>query len=500
MADGAGEQANLCLALRGYSLRQGLADRGRDLSFAPGQHHIDAGKRRPRRRPSSPFFAVNARMRPYDPKHHLDTNEGLLAQYRQRSLRRIHFSIDGIEPRAKHSMAEADKDEVQRQLLECLVDLRRKAFRGPLALRLTLATTEKTPTHSHHIAKNLLDLFGKTRPALATRRRNLLYADDCQIRGLAVTCHHGESAPMISAVASPLGSLLADLDLAVNSDHQRRDDDDRWEQSMLLDRAIDEVRDMLRGEAEFRRTFGDRAFETMLRFARQQAQEHMLGRAAVAPLDLAKMYNVSGRALGIDFAEIWEQTFASTPLRILLSELPQVKGASMLWKEEIDAKLRDFQSRLGWLIDPLLVPVALEAVIKPPPPSRQNNLHDLDNVLRTYLIPRVIDILEPVSDYAFTLDEEALRRDAPELFSNPRSSWHNGISRPPASTKAGVTRYEAWRLPPANEGSQGFVSVAVVADMTGHGNTFRQIDDEIEDWQESLDGRSYLGSRRRRRF
>jgi hypothetical protein len=302
---------------------------------------------------------------------------------------------------------------------------------------------------------------------------------------------------MISAVASPLGSLLADLDLAVNSDQHR--DDDRWERSVSLDRAIDEVRDMLRDEAEFRRSLGNRAFETMLRFVRQQAQEQMLGRAAVTPLDLAKMYNVSGRALGIDFAEIWEQTFASTPLRILLSELPQVKGASTLWREEIDAKLRDFQSRLGWLIDPLLVPVALEAVIKPPPPSRQNNLHDLDNVLRTYLIPRVTDILKPASDYAFTLDEEALRRDAPYLFSNPPSGWHNGISKPPASTKIGVTRYEAWRLPPANEGSQGFVSVAIVADMTGHGDTVRQIDDAIEDWRESLDGRSYLSSRRRRR-
>jgi hypothetical protein len=46
------------------------------------------------------------------------------------------------------------------------------------------------------------------------------------------------------------------------------------------------------------------------------------------------------------------------------------------------------------------VPVALEAMIKPPP-SRQNGLHDLDNVLRTYLIPRVVDILKPVSHYAY---------------------------------------------------------------------------------------------------
>lgn len=194
-------------------------------------------------------------------------------------------------------------------------------------------------------------------------------------------------------------------------------------------------------------------------------------------------------------AGMWEQTFASTPLRILLSELPQVDGASTLWKQEIDAKLRAFQARLGWLIDPLLVPVALEVVIKPPPPSRQNGLHDLDNVLRSYLILRVVDILKPVSHFAFTLHEEATRQSPDELRIAGRSFR---LPAPPVSTKSGVTRYEAWRLPPAKEGSQGFVSVAIVTDTSGHGDILRQIDDDLEEWREALDRSSYFGSLRRR--
>lgn len=98
-----------------------------------------------------------------------------------------------------------------------------------------------------------------------------------------------------------------------------------------------------------------------------------MGRAAVTPVYLANMYNVSGRHLGFDLAAMWEQMFTSTPLRIQLSELPQVTGASALWKQEIETKLRAFQARFGWLVDPLLIPVALEVVIKPPPASRQNN-------------------------------------------------------------------------------------------------------------------------------
>jgi hypothetical protein len=238
-------------------------------------------------------------------------------------------------------MPESDKDQVQVQLLEWLVDLGRKAFRGPLALRLKLSTTEKTPTHSHNVAKNLLDLFAKPRLAVKTRRRRLLYGDDKQVRALAVTCHHGEKTPMITALASPLGS-----DLAMQSTRQDRDDHHEWEQRQQFDQALSGVKDLLRDEANFRRRFGDQTFESWLRHSRQLAQEHLLGRAAVTSSDLAMMYNVSGRGFGPDLAGTWEQMFASVPLRITVSELPQVTGASAVWKEEIDQKCASFKRAL----------------------------------------------------------------------------------------------------------------------------------------------------------
>jgi hypothetical protein len=77
---------------------------------------------------------------------------------------------------------------------------------------------------------------------------------------------------------------------------------------------------------------------------------------------------------------------------------------------------------------------------------------------------------------------------APALLANPRySRWKANRSMPPASSRAGITRYEVWRLPPAEEGGVGLVSLAVVADMTGLVDTFRQIDDGIERWRESLE-------------
>jgi len=114
----------------------------------------------------------------FDPDHYLNSPQARRAQYGRRLMRRIMFHVDGIEPRAKHSMPPSDKREIQRQLLKQLVDRRRRPFQGLLALELNLATTERMPTHSHHIAKNLLDLLGETLPGLPTRRRSLLYRDD----------------------------------------------------------------------------------------------------------------------------------------------------------------------------------------------------------------------------------------------------------------------------------------------------------------------------------
>ena len=59
----------------------------------------------------------------FNREYYLASPEGLLAQHRRRDRRRIHFSIDDIEPRQESSMSDRDKDEVQKQLLEWLTDL-----------------------------------------------------------------------------------------------------------------------------------------------------------------------------------------------------------------------------------------------------------------------------------------------------------------------------------------------------------------------------------------
>jgi len=396
-------------------------------------------------------------------------------RYLYRRQKRLSFAIEGIEPRSKQSMREQDKDLVQKQLIEHLDRRRRSAFRGPLALSVHLTTTDKNPTHSHNIAKNLLDLFGKPRPAIKTGRKGLLYYDDQQVHALSVICHHGEEEPGARVTAIPLGGLMEDIALAKRLEDER-EEGHLWEDRSGIEEALEAMEELKQQEGPFREQFGDEAFEAMLNIYTQQVQENWLGHVALSITDLARIYEVRGASV---VSQFWVKFLGSTHMRIQLSELPQVSSAKDRWMKEIDQKLREFQAETGFL-DPLLVPVALEVLIKPPPPSRQNGLHDLDNVLRSYLIPRVVEILKPVSHPAFAF--ERLGTEVLESIAGLGAVSHR---KPPVATRSGVTRYEVWRLPPADENSLGFVSVAIVSDFTGKGDVLRKVDDEIERWHGS---------------
>jgi hypothetical protein len=407
--------------------------------------------------------------------HYLQTPEGQLAQYRRRGKTRTWIKVDRIEPRSKHAMPDSEKDEFQRKVLESLTRFRRRAFRGAIALDLSLNTTEKTPSYAHTIAKNLLDLLARPRENLDTLRRGLLYFDDAQVHALSVSCSHGEQNPGIFITASPLQMLLEDLDLAVRATRELENHRDESEQSERFDSAIEDLADLLRNEADNRRLYGDRDFELHLKLRRREAQEQLLGRSKISTFDLRQMFGVPNDYLSTS----WERVFNTSPLRVVLAELPQVDGASKQYEQEIESKLRQFQTKYGWIINPLLVPVALEVVVKPPPMRRQRGVHDLDNVLRDYLIPRVVDVLKPPSHPCWTL------RDPDSFFSMSIAGVR--LPKPPTSTRIGLMRYEAWRLPPAKEDSRGFVSVAIVTDAKPCGGVFHEIDQEIERWGEVLE-------------
>jgi hypothetical protein len=117
------------------------------------------------------------------------SDAGALARYQQRRRRRVHITIDNIEPQSK-KMPNADRDTFQAAVAEQLTFAKRGTFRGDVALKLDLATTQKNAPQAHTIAKNLLDLLSQRRPGVEWPQRHLLYKDDRQSKRcpcLAVT-------------------------------------------------------------------------------------------------------------------------------------------------------------------------------------------------------------------------------------------------------------------------------------------------------------------------
>lgn len=420
------------------------------------------------------------------------TDAGASARYKQRYRRRIHITIDDIEPQSK-KMSPKDRFAFQSAVAEQLSEIKRGTFRGYIALKLDLATSSKSPPHAHTIAKNLLDLLGKRMDGIDWPKKSLLYADDSQIQALSVSCRHGEDRPNIRIEARPFSAVLDDLELAAEAlraaesmeSYHERDREGEW---------IDTFRDLIRDEAQERKALGDKLYEAYRKMVRWSAQRALLGRSGVNIPVLGWMYGLPrGLPTGFDKG-MWASLVGEAKLRLQVGELPISTGGSSVFRQKVAGEIAAFKARWDWIINPLVVAVALEVVVRPNPKTPPSVLHDLDNIVRDYLIPGIVPAFGTVSDHRWTIDFGELRARDPELADR----WGPNPT-PPGGTRNGVTGYEVWRLP-AVANQPGFVSVALVTDMDAKGDLMGQMDECIRDWRDTLtEDRSHPWRRSRRR-
>ncbi len=369
--------------------------------------------------------------------------------------------------------------------------LSRGPFAGPVALKVDLATTSRTAPQAHTIAKNLLDLLGTRRLGVPGKWRHLLYKDDAQIQALSVSCRHGEDHPMIYVSGRPLMGLLDDLELATEAMRAEEMEDYgavyRREQE---EESIEEFRKLARDEHNQRERLGDELYDAFFKMVRWSAQRALLGRSGVDLPVLGWMYGRPKDATSVLPAEQWAQLVGQSKLRLQMGDLPMATGDSKPFRRRIEEEIARFKQRWDWIMNPLVIPVALEVIVRPNAATPTAVLHDLDNIVRDYLLPRIVPAFGTVTDHRWTIDFADLRQRDPKLA----DQWGPNPT-PPAGTKQGVTRYEAWRLP-ALVGEAGFVSVALVADMEARGDSFDRIDEWARKWIEAQSRAS--GNRRRR--
>ena len=413
-----------------------------------------------------------------DFKNFMASDAGASARYQARCGRRIHINIDDIEPQSK-KMSPANRAAFQAAVAEHLTSVKRSTFRGDVALKLDLVTASKSPPHAHTIAKNLLDLLGDRMTGVDWPKKSLLYADDSQIQALSVLCRHGEDQPNIRIEARPFAAMLDDLELAGMAlqaaesmeAHYEREREYEW---------VDTFRDLIRDENGQRKSLGDQMYEAYREMVRWSAQRALLGRSGVNIPVLGWMYGLPrGLPTGFD-KTMWAGLVGDSKLRLQVGELPIATGGSSVFRQNVSDEIAAFKKRWDWIINPLVVAVALEVVVRPNPKTPPAVLHDLDNIVRDYLIPGIVPAFGTVSDQRWTIDFAELRARDPKLA----DAWGPNPT-PPRGTREGITRYEVWRLP-AVEGEPGLVSVALVADIDAKGDLMEQMDDHISEWQDTL--------------
>jgi hypothetical protein len=397
--------------------------------------------------------------------------------YRGREARRLHLDYNDIEPQSKN-MSKAAKIDFQNRLFQDLRALDRQPSRGELALDLELATTRHDAPQAHTIAKNLLDVFGAADDSLGGPERKVLYEDDSKIHALAVSCVHGEAEPRISIGARSMSAFREDLVLAATA---LRDLDMADPTQYEPYAEMRHFRDLIENEPSHRSRLGDSLYDAFFKMSSWSAQQAVLSQASVTTATLAWLFDVPKTGIANPFPAMWDKMFRNSSLRLQVGELPIRSGEAADFKQRIEASVIAFKQKWDWLISPLVVPVALQVVVRPSPGTPRGVLHDLDNIVRDYLIKQIVPNFGTVSDHRWLIDfEEMRRRDA------KMAAWWGDNPTLPKGTRVGVTRYEAWRLPAAKKGKRGFVSAAIVFDDPVAGGIFRQIDDQVGKWADNL--------------
>ncbi|MBD8100425.1 hypothetical protein IFR08_17530 [Pseudomonas fluorescens] len=405
-----------------------------------------------------------------------NSKAGRAAIQAKRQQRRVRIFIHSIEPKSK-KMPQAERSALQTAIAAHLTTFKRKGFTGDIALKLDLQTTDKNPPQAHTIAKNLLDLFSVKRADVVWPNKYLLYKDDKQIQVLSVSCRHGYKKPSIYVEATPLSMTLEDLKVAAKAS---REDEMSLDAMYREDMATDWIADykkLVSDEEVSRKQYGG-LYEPFLKFARMNAQEALLNKTGIKLPVLNWLYeDPPVHVVGFS-ANDWANLISETPMRLQFGELPITSGSAAAFKERVSAEIKAFKERWSWLIDPLEVAVALEVIVRPSPDTPSGVLHDLDNIVRDYLIPGIVPGFGTVSDPIWLVDWDSIKEADPTPSDKAWSAFRSG-PRPPAGTKAGVTRYEVWRLP-AVVGQPGILSVALISDNEGKGDILDQIQALVE--------------------
>lgn len=433
---------------------------------------------------------------------YLRTLQGQWGRYYWRKMHSRSLYPFDIEPKSKKAMKTDEKTAFQQKILKQMKSLGKRAYRGQIVAELSISSTSENPPHVHTAIKNFLDLFSVPLPESGIKRKGLIYQDDKQIAYLSVDYHIGKERPKIFASFAPFRHFLLDLALAQDiisgeyNNYFDHDDfikeiDDRYEYT-AEDIIWDELRDLKRNKDKWIQRFGKAAYDGVLRMNQVLCQEFFLKRGSLSIGDIHTLYSATGKISKIedivfpelktyrcDLSSHLAKWIINSPARTQLSRVPDAEYETQQFKQAVGRSLREYRKKHK-ILDPLRIPVTLQAIYKPPPVS-QGLSTDLDNIM-SVIISLFHEEFRPPPTSVSNMD---LNNISDEGLLERIKPWIRAL---PKSVKYSVSGYEIFRVPRhPKDHDDGFICIGISAKVPCVESLWRKIDKIISRWRRSCE-------------
>jgi len=343
------------------------------------------------------------------------SRQGQYVRFIKRYSQILELNIP-MEPKSKKSISEIDKQQFQHHVNKQMTELNRRAFRGPVIMKINFYSAGNNPPHIHTLTKNYLDLLSTPLDKNKIKRKNLLFKDDRQVEVLIVNHQIEErhNRPSIQIKIMRYSNFVKDLKLIkqiqwndFDCEAQNRNFDmdellERHNDEMLIDwvQSLETYYDMKdfynnHGEKGDHKNSEDihlyhaqRSFLTEINFNIVNLVDLYFNET----LEFPEGFNI----LEFDHRKYWFALGGRSGISgINIQDLPTQKGETKKFKNEIDKVLQEYSKKFAFM-SPLLINLSLLILYIPP----KNIDVDLDNLARR-IVPQINQQLQPAGKYFF---------------------------------------------------------------------------------------------------
>lgn len=401
----------------------------------------------------------------------LNTTQGNYDRYMARYANRLNFIIDQ-ETYSKKGMNQTEKLRFQQEISDQLEKSQRKAFKGPVILKMDFFPSRENPPSIHQLAKNYLDLLWRPVEGLSNPR--LLLVDDRQISILIVNYHvqNVNPTPRIEIKIAPMRDFIEDLRLIekIRSKTGFPEDEDRisYDENRVLygdaKEAIEHfenIRESLIETNDLKGLIEDSLFKKVYEMKMRDYQSAFFSMGKIKPTNLVQLYPDKGIVADDILGQIFEQhrkmitTYSLPPLRA--QGLPTRQGETQQFKDKIREMVQQFRDKYPAL-SPLLINLNLTILYVPPKIQEV----DLDNLAR-YIVPFINEALKP-----------------------PSGVWFTGYQHPNRFPQHTIIQYQIIKVPRSDNDPENGVVKIVFGEYSPYKDCWSDIDDVINRWSDAV--------------